>query len=174
MEINSSFWSQIKSSMKTKNGTNKLLENWLDPIDLIRTEKNEGALKITLGVPNQFFFFYVNEHLKDKIALELSAISNLPTVVEFIVTGKVADDYNTSLQDIMQNADQVFQTPPTSAAVAPKLYENINSDFTFSTFVVGKNSEFAHAAPIMCPETQALMITTLCSFTGRQEWEKPT
>ena len=74
MEINSSFWSQIKSSMKTKNGANKLLENWLDPIDLIRTEKNDGAMKITLGVPNQFFFFYVNEHLKDKIALELASL----------------------------------------------------------------------------------------------------
>ncbi len=147
MEINSSFWSQIKSSMKSKNGTNKLLENWLDPIDLIKTEKNDGALKITLGVPNQFFYFYVNEHLKDKIALELSTLSNLPTAVEFVVTGKVADDYNTSLQDIMQNADQLFQAAaPANVAVAAKLYENINSDFTFSTFVVGKNSEFAHAA----------------------------
>ncbi len=131
--------------MKNKNGTNKLLENWLDPIDLIRTEKTDDALKITLGVPNQFFYFYVNEHLKDKIALELSALSSLPTQVEFVVTGKVADEYNTSLQDIMQNADQVFQTPAVTPPAA-KLYENINSDFTFSTFVVGKNSEFAHAA----------------------------
>ncbi|OFZ28494.1 MAG: chromosomal replication initiator protein DnaA [Bdellovibrionales bacterium RIFCSPHIGHO2_01_FULL_40_29] len=148
MEINSSFWSQIKSSMKSKNGANKLLENWLDPIDLIKTEKIDGVFKITLGVPNQFFYFYVNEHLKEKITLELASVSNQPTVVEFIVTGKVADDYNTSLQDIMQNADQVFQTPvaPVLAPQPAKLYENINSDFTFSTFVVGKNSEFAHAA----------------------------
>ena len=119
MEITSSFWSQIKSSMKNKNGTNKLLENWLDPIDLIRTEKTDDALKITLGVPNQFFYFYVNEHLKDKIALELSTLSSLPTLVEFVVTGKVADDYNTSLQDIMQNADQIFQMPAAVAAAAP-------------------------------------------------------
>lgn len=149
MEINSSFWSQIKSSMKSKNGTNKLLENWLDPIDLIKTEKTDGALKITLGVPNQFFYFYVNEHLKEKITLELSSLSNQPTSVEFVVTGKVADDYNTSLQDILQNADQVFQTNSVITPPVPqpqKHYENINSDFTFSTFVVGKNSEFAHAA----------------------------
>jgi len=48
--------------MKNKNGASKLLENWLDPIDLIKAEKIENAFKITLGVPNQFFFFYVNEH----------------------------------------------------------------------------------------------------------------
>ncbi len=145
MEINSSFWSQIKSSMKNKNGANKLLENWLDPIDLIKTEHTDGAMKITLGVPNQFFYFYVNEHLKDKITLELAGLSHLPTSVEFVVTGKVADDYNTSLQDVMQNADQLFQPMPV-VNQAPKLSETLHPEFTFSTFVVGKNSEFAHAA----------------------------
>ncbi|MFZ3230106.1 MAG: chromosomal replication initiator protein DnaA [Pseudobdellovibrio sp.] len=150
MEINSSFWSQIKSSMKSKNGASKLLENWLDPIDLIKTEKSDTSIKIILGVPNQFFYFYVNEHLKEKITLELTELTNLPTIVEFIVTGKVADDYNTSLHDVLQNADQVFQSAQQQTNIIPrppvKISENLNTDFTFSTFVVGKNSEFAHAA----------------------------
>lgn len=134
--------------MKNKNGASKLLENWLDPIDLIKAEKVDGSLKITLGVPNQFFFFYVNEHLKEKIALELSELCQEPVMVEFVVTGKVADDYNTSLHDVLQNADQVFQQAqqPIIPRVPVKISENLNTDFTFSTFVVGKNSEFAHAA----------------------------
>ena len=149
MEINSSFWSQIKSSMKNKNGASKLLENWLDPIDLIKAEKIDGKLKITLGVPNQFFFFYVNEHLKEKITLELSDLCQEAVLVEFVVTGKVADEYNTSLHDVLQNADQIFQAAQQSVIPRPapvKISENLNTDFTFSTFVVGKNSEFAHAA----------------------------
>ena len=146
--MNSSFWSQIKSSMKSKNGTNKLLENWLDPIELLKSEKKDDQIHVTLGVPNQFFFFYVNEHLKDKITQELSLITGNSLSIEFVVTGKVASDYNTSLQDVMQNADQVFQnaTRPAAVQTAYKPVENINVDFTFSTFVVGKNSEFAHAA----------------------------
>ncbi|MBC7421084.1 MAG: chromosomal replication initiator protein DnaA [Bdellovibrio sp.] len=148
MEMNSSFWSQIKSSMKNKNGTNKLLENWLDPIELIKTEKVNDSLKVILGVPNQFFFFYVNEHLKEKIGQELALVSGLQLEVEFVVTGKVASDYNTSLQDVMQNAEQIFQnnSRPIVQVQTAKPIENINEDFTFSTFVVGKNSEFAHAA----------------------------
>lgn len=148
MEINSSFWSQIKSSMKNKNGASKLLENWLDPIDLIKAEKIENAFKITLGVPNQFFFFYVNEHLKEKITLELTELCQENVMVEFVVTGKVAEDYNTSLHDVLHNADQVFQpVQPVIPKPAPvKISENLNAEFTFSTFVVGKNSEFAHAA----------------------------
>ncbi|MBC7742750.1 MAG: chromosomal replication initiator protein DnaA [Bdellovibrionaceae bacterium] len=147
MEMNSSFWSQIKSSMKNKNGTNKLLENWLDPIDLIKAEKSGDNLKVILGVPNQFFFFYVNEHLKDKITQELALVSGLKLDVEFVVTGKMASDYNTSLQDVMQNTEQIFQNNSRPTPLyPPKPIENINEDFTFSTFVVGKNSEFAHAA----------------------------
>lgn len=148
MEINNSFWNQIKSSMKSKNGANKLLENWLDPIELIKTEKEENSIKIYLGVPNQFFYFYVNEHLKDKITQELTLIIGKDVKVEFVVTGKVANDYSTSLQDVMQNADQIFQNSqkPVIQSLQFKPLENINSDFTFSTFVVGKNSEFAHAA----------------------------
>ena len=147
MELNSTFWSQIKSTIKTKNGANKLLENWLDPIELIKSEKVGDLIKITFGVPSQFFFFYVNEHLKDKIANELAQQSESRIEIDFIVTGKTASDYNTSLQDVMQNTEQLFQQQPvTIIPQQPKPIENINEDHTFSTFVVGKNSEFAHAA----------------------------
>ena len=111
MEMNSSFWSQVKSSIKHKNGANKLLENWLDPIEYVKTEKNENGTKITFGVPTQFFYFYVNEHLKDKIANELAIQTDLKIEVDFVVTGKTATDYNTSLQDVMQNTENLFQSP---------------------------------------------------------------
>lgn len=147
MELNTLFWSQIKSNIKNKNGSNKLLENWLDPIELIKTEKTGDLVKVTFGVPTQFFYFYVNEHLKDKIANELSLQSEMRVEIDFIVTGKTASDYNTSLQDVMQNADQLFHQPAHIVPVVQsKPIDNINEDFTFSTFVVGKNSEFAHAA----------------------------
>lgn len=151
MEMNSSFWSQIKSSIKNKNGANKLLENWLDPIEYVKTEKTAEMTKITLGVPTQFFFFYVNEHLKDKISAELATQINSGVEVDFVVTGKTATDYNTSLQDVMQNTENLFQNAQfqttTIQTPQPKPVDNnINEDFTFSTFVVGKNSEFAHAA----------------------------
>lgn len=146
MQIDSSFWSQVKSSMKVKNGSNKLLENWLDPIDLISCEKNENTFILTLGVPNQFFFFYVNENLKDKIYAEMKSCFTEELELRFVITGKVPQDYNTSLQDVLQNADQLFQNAKPVIPVRQSFVENMNHDLTFSTFVVGKNSEFAHAA----------------------------
>ncbi len=144
--MNSLLWSQVKIAIKKNNGANKLLENWLDPIELIKAEKLNDLLKLTFGVPTQFFYFYVNAHLKDKIVTELSLQSQSPIEIDFVVTGKTASDYNSSLQDVMQNADQVFQTPTIQPVYTAKPVENMNEEFTFGTFVVGKNSEFAHAA----------------------------
>lgn len=151
MQIDSSSWSQIKLSMKTKFGSNRLFETYLDPIDLIGFEQTGAALILTLGVPNRFFLYYVNENLKEQIHAELKSIYSNDIQVNFVITEKVTHDYNTSLQDVLQNADQLFQ-----AAVQPLrpqinidghlANENMNSHLTFSTFVVGKNSEFAHAA----------------------------
>lgn len=152
MQMDSSFWSDFKSTMKIKSGPNKLLENYLDPIDFVKFEKDEQNVTLTLGVPNRFFYFYANENLKDKIYIELKqAYPDLEINIQFIITEKVNQDYNLSLQNILQNSEQMFQNlPATNKTVFPiersGSNENINTDLTFNTFVVGKNSEFAHAA----------------------------
>jgi chromosomal replication initiator protein len=152
MQMDSSFWSDFKSTMKIKSGPNKLLENYLDPIDFVKFEKDEQNVILTLGVPNRFFYFYANENLKDKIYIELkTAYPDLEINIQFIITEKVNQDYNLSLQNILQNSEQIFQNlPATQKTVFPiersHSNENINTDLTFNTFVVGKNSEFAHAA----------------------------
>jgi energy-coupling factor transporter ATP-binding protein EcfA2 len=138
--------------MKIKSGPNKLLENYLDPIDFVKFEKDEQNIVLTLGVPNRFFYFYANENLKDKIYAELKGIyPELEINIQFIITEKVNQDYNLSLQNILQNSEQLFQNIPSTnktvfAVEKGVSNENINTDLTFSTFVVGKNSEFAHAA----------------------------
>ncbi len=152
MQIDSTFWSDFKSNMKIKSGPNKLLENYLDPIDFINFEIKNTILMLTLGVPNRFFFFYANENLKDKIHIELKTIyPNYEIDIQFIITEKVNENYNISLQNILQNSEQLFQNAPVqTTTVYPQsknsTNENINTELTFSTFVVGKNSEFAHAA----------------------------
>lgn len=150
MQIDTSFWNQIKVSMKSKNGSNRLLENYLDPIDIIKIDKKDNLLLITLGVPNRFFYFYANENLKDKIIAEVQQYNEGPVEIDFVITEKTAQDYNISLQDVLQNGDQLFQNSVAKSQIQvvekTKTHENIIEEFTFSTFVVGKNSEFAHAA----------------------------
>jgi chromosomal replication initiator protein len=138
--------------MKMKSGPNKLLENYLDPIDFVNFEKKDQNIQLSLGVPNRFFYFYANENLKEKIYNELkTTYPEYEIEINFIITEKVNEEYNLSLQSILQNSEQVFQnSAPSKTTVFPiersGQTEHINSELTFSTFVVGKNSEFAHAA----------------------------
>ena len=71
MPINSHFWDQIKTNMKSRNLNNKLLDTWLDPIEYLNTISTNDRPKIQLGVPNAFHQYFVIENLQDKIYTEI-------------------------------------------------------------------------------------------------------
>lgn len=154
VELNSTFWSFIKTKMKSRNDNNKLLDTWLDPIEYVNTLGTVERPKLVLGVPNALHQYFVIENLQDKIYTEISDSYGKPFEVEFSVTGaKVNSHIETSSQPEEPQANEVLQaqlsrsqgqgsqtTHPRSSS------DSLNFDLTFSTFVVGKNSEFAHAA----------------------------
>ncbi|MFN3455194.1 MAG: chromosomal replication initiator protein DnaA [Pseudobdellovibrio sp.] len=151
MQLDSSFWNQIKTSMKQKSGSNRILESYLEPVDFISLDKQNDKFLFTLSVPNQFYYYYVNENLKDKIINEIKSYITDEFEITFIINAKSTFDYNTSLQDALQNSDELaqIQNKLSQAKTQPQAKaqsEFLSEEFTFSTFVVGKNSEFAHAA----------------------------
>lgn len=153
MELNSSFWTLIKTKMKSRNDNNKLLDTWLDPIEYVNTAGTQERPRIILGVPNALHQYFVIENLQDKIYTEISDTYGKPFEVEFSITGnKVNTHIETShipdevmggteiLQAQLARAQNIQITQPRSGQ------DTLNQELTFSTFVVGKNSEFAHAA----------------------------
>lgn len=140
--------------MKSRNDNNKLLDTWLDPIEYVSTLGTAERPKLVLGVPNALHQYFVIENLQDKIYTEISDSYGKPFEVEFSVTGtKVNSHIETSSHPEEPQGNEVLQaqlsrsqgqgsqnTHPRSSS------DSINFDLTFSTFVVGKNSEFAHAA----------------------------
>nr|BFD57894.1 hypothetical protein CKG001_00010 [Bdellovibrio sp. CKG001]BFD61320.1 hypothetical protein BdHM001_00010 [Bdellovibrio sp. HM001]BFD64979.1 hypothetical protein HAGR004_00010 [Bdellovibrio sp. HAGR004] len=153
MELNSSFWTLIKTKMKSRNDNNKLLDTWLDPIEYVSTTGPSERPRLVLGVPNALHQYFVIENLQDKIYTEISDTYGKPFEVEFSITGnKINSHIETSstpdellsgseiLQAQLARAQNIQPTQPRSST------DSLNSDLTFSTFVVGKNSEFAHAA----------------------------
>ncbi|MES2802413.1 MAG: chromosomal replication initiator protein DnaA [Bdellovibrionota bacterium] len=147
--LDSSFWNQVKTTMKQKNGSNRILESYLEPVEFISTEKKDDKFHFTLSVPNQFIYFYVNENLKEKIVAEIKNLIPEEFEINLIVSAKNSIDYNSSLQDVLQNSDELLQIQNKLNQAKPLPIVNMDllgEEFTFSTFVVGKNSEFAHAA----------------------------
>jgi chromosomal replication initiator protein len=147
--LDSTFWNQVKSSMKLKVGS-KILESYLEPVEFISTEKNDEKFLFTLAVPSKFMLFYVNEHLKHKIVEEIRLHIADDFELNLVVSAAAASlDSNASLQDVLQNSDELLQVQNKLNQNKPLQVVNVDflgEEFTFSTFVVGKNSEFAHAA----------------------------
>jgi chromosomal replication initiator protein len=146
MEINSTFWDQIKSQMKSRNDNNKPFSTWLDPIEYLDAKSNEGRMRFVLGVPNALHQYWVVQNLQDKIYTEISDTYQNPFEVEFVVTGHKSPappENPAALHEAMGG-----QQAPTTPAPAQRnaFSDPLNPELTFSTFVVGKNSEFAHAA----------------------------
>jgi chromosomal replication initiator protein len=149
MHINSHFWDQIKINMKSRNLNNKLLDTWLDPIEYLNTIGSVERPKIQLGVPNAFHQYFVIENLQEKIYSEISSIYNSSFEVEFVVTGNktpAPPESPQALEEAILSQNQNQFTQPQVVRDKNINSDPLNQELTFSTFVVGKNSEFAHAA----------------------------
>jgi chromosomal replication initiator protein len=164
-------WHQAKNAMKQRNESNRHLGIWLDPIVLVDTKQFEQRMRIKLGVPNALHHYYVVENLQDKICQEISTVYQSPFEVEFVVFTQQAKSHaesvnpfhealkNSSAQvdiqkhggysksngysDYSQSSSPSFQQQSSYQKYGT---DPLNPEYSFSTFVVGKNSEFAHAA----------------------------
>lgn len=145
MENKENFWGQIKSNLKSKNSENKLLQTWFEPTDLIDIKSAGEKRRFCLGVPTELHKYWISENLFDRICSEISSLCTHPFEVELVVTGKsvpVQPDSPGALHQIMTEKDE-FVAPTVS--MPSKSTDYLNPEYTFSTFVVGRNNEFAHA-----------------------------
>ncbi|MFP5518363.1 MAG: DnaA ATPase domain-containing protein, partial [Bdellovibrionia bacterium] len=154
--INAQFWNQIKTKMKSRNDNNRMLNNWLDPIEYLETTGTPERPRLVLGVPNALHQYFVVENLQDKIYTEISDSYGAPFEVEFQISKQKSSTTNevTNLEEALsQNStleNQMNRGLSSQTTHEPRVVQksrdSLHLDFTFSTFVVGKNSEFAHAA----------------------------
>lgn len=161
VELNSQFWSLIKQKMKGRNDSNKLLDTWLEPIEFIHIDHSKDRPKIILGVPNKLHQYWVVENLQDNICLEISDSYQKPFDLEIIVSSEKPTLSDLLLNESVQQSQILNQSPQPNSTLHNQMMrsqsgqpketqrnhqDTLNKELTFSTFVVGKNSEFAHAA----------------------------
>lgn len=156
MDNHVEFWNIVKSNLKAKNSENKLLQTWFDPTELVAVEDNASRRRFRLGVPTELHKYWISENLFDRICAEISAVYQSPFEIELLVTGH-------QIPISPENPDALEQALAQPGEKAPEIKvavqedrgvrrDLLNPDYTFSTFVVGRNNEFAHAATFAISE----------------------
>jgi chromosomal replication initiator protein len=127
---------------------------WLRSADLLRARVNPDLFNlwfapikavelahdtITLGIPNHFYEVWLQENYVGLIREAISAVSGRTLGVKF------------ALQPVAPAAMPAAPVPAAETTSEPHRYDGaptLNQRYTFENFVVGPNSEMAHAAAL--------------------------
>ncbi len=142
-------WNQIKARLKEKNPDNPLVSTWLDPIKLIGSEEQDGVRRFTLSVPTDFHKNWIVTNFLDTICSEFASLYDGGFQVDVAVneiTEPGSASYS-SLESAVETPKALtYSTSPTAISTNSARRDYLNQEYTFSTFVVGRMNEFAHAA----------------------------
>ncbi len=164
------FWKQIKSNLKQKNVHNKPLQMWFEPTELIKIDERATGHCFLLGVPTELHKYWIAQNLLDRLCAEISAIYQNPFQIELVVTGKEDSSVREPEGEQLMLEEQKPAPPPIQAPIVSGQHRDVvNPDYVFSTFVVGRNNEFAHAACFNIaehPGTENYNPLFICGPTG--------
>lgn len=150
--LESHIWESVKKNIKVKNPNNAYLETWFDPIQLIDTEESHKGTVFKLGVPTDFHKYWISENFLDRICQEISSVVQTPFQIQLIVTPELESKAPVVPEMSVMDAGPLqpkVGTPEQDngySSLGKTLRQVLNTEYTFSTFVVGRNNEFAHAA----------------------------
>lgn len=117
-------------------------ETWFKPIKPIDYDED----KLTVQVPSQFFYEWIENHYKDLLNTTLEKISGNGVRLVYSVVVSDEDLSDGSAQAAGQDSGRpVRQTPPAQSY--------LNERYTFQNFVEGDNNQFARAAALAVAET---------------------
>ena len=163
-------WTKAKETLRSMVNPD-LFNLWFDPIQLVSIEKS----KATLLAPNEFCAVWLKDNYKEILQDVLSHITSTKLTVIFEIR---SDTDAKDLSSDSVNVEAEFNNNPKSTDLklsgttkkrakgtdsAEKLFNPKN---TFSTFVVGENNNFAHAAALAVAQSPGRSYNPLFLYGG--------
>ncbi len=151
------FWTVVKTNLKSKNSENKLLQTWFEPTELVGCDESHLGRRFHLGVPTELHKYWISENLLDRICTEIGSVYPGPFEIDLVVTGQgfqLEPENPGAIQQALNLNQQPMELSKPVVGDGPSAAkrEFLDPEYTFRTFVVGRNNEFAHAASFRVAE----------------------
>jgi chromosomal replication initiator protein len=149
---------------------------WIQPLELVDAEEEEGKLRVKIAAPNDFSAQWVRDHHRKDIESAFAQISGKTCELQVSAKEASADAFNTPYE--IRDPQQVSAA---SAFVEPLMHSNagvvlqagarmpqdfrFDSRYTFENFVVGASNQFAHASAVAVAEQPAKQYNPLFLYS---------
>ncbi len=152
--MNQEIWNQVKSQLHSKHSNNPTFHALLESLHPIDNHSDGSQEQIAFSVPTKYHKNLIQDQVIDQVRTELSKFYS-PTCQLKLQVKNLKKQQVPSKQlrfdqigfYINYNKDNKKTNPSRDESKQP-----LRSDFTFNTFVVGPNNEFAHAASFQVSE----------------------
>lgn len=149
--MNPSVWQQCVSQLQGEL-SDQQLNTWIRPL---HAREEQGAIQ--LCAPNRFVLDWVKEHYFEQIVTLASNVSGNPDLHVSLIIGS---------GDLPQKKNEDTTDTQSSAVNLPTFRNNLNPNFTFTTFVEGKSNQLAKAAALQVAENCGTAYNPLFIYGG--------
>jgi len=162
-------WTKAKETLRSMVNPD-LFNLWFDPIQLVSIEKS----KATLLAPNEFCAVWLKDNYKEILQDVLSHITSTKLTVIFEIRSDTdAKDLSSDSVNVKaefnnnpKSTDSKLSDTTKRAKGTDSAEKLFNPKNTFSTFVVGENNNFAHAAALAVAQSPGRSYNPLFLYGG--------
>ena len=159
-------WTQAKETLQSMVNPD-LFNLWFDPIKLVTIKKSTAILL----APNEFCAVWLKDNYKEILQDVLSHITSSKLTVQFeIGLDTASKQYSSESADTESKFKKNTKATKTKTTTRTKSADSseklFNPKNTFSTFVVGDNNSFAHAAALAVAQSPGRSYNPLFLYGG--------
>lgn len=146
----SSLWEQCLQRLEEEIPPQQI-NTWVRPLQA-QTNNDE----LLLFAPNKFVLDWVSDNY----------IDNITNIINRLTKNKIKLHLKIGSSKTQHTTSLVNNKPTSKAVITPTVSHNLNSAFTFDSFVVGKSNELAKAAAIQVSENPGVSYNPLFIYGG--------
>ncbi|MGA0848561.1 MAG: DnaA ATPase domain-containing protein, partial [Chthoniobacterales bacterium] len=137
-------WSQISSALRGELGDG-VFDRWFSTLRLA----DANAREVALVIPNSIYQVWIESNYGSQLQAALMTVFGAKRKVSFRVENGASTQDTPLAEEVAGVAEE---TPEPAGATGAR---GLNPHYIFDTFVVGANSEFAHAASLAVAKSPA-------------------
>lgn len=155
MSVQTSLWDKCLNYLRDEIPPQQY-NTWIRPLHAVESKKN-GLL---LLAPNRFVLDWINERFLTRIQEVLDELTETPPKIELQIGDKSSTE-----ADLPSGINTPIHKTIVGSTVVHS-HTNINSNFTFATFVEGKSNQLARAAATQVAENPGQAYNPLFIYGG--------